>query len=217
MIHHHKKRKSYGFTLSEIIITIAIIGTIAAMTIPTLSAKIQKVELENSFKVTYAKLNEILKMIEAENGSISNVTNNAYELLMLFKSYSAGSSYCSQGQAAKICWPARWITLNGIDLSHSTENVDTIILGNGASINLNCYSKTCSSNVELKEPIGCARLRVDTNGPKLPNKVGYDIFDFYITTDGLIPRGDIRTITSENNPQGWGKAAYLLRTMKIDY
>lgn len=209
-------KKSFGFTLAEVLITLGIIGVVVAMSIPALNAKIQKTELETAFKVTYSRLNEILKGIENDYGSIVSVAKDEDEFLMLLKSYSAGSSFCKKGQAAKICWPERWVSLNGTKIS-APENMNILVMANGASININCFSATCTSKVELKENIGCVRLRVDTNGTKLPNRVGYDIFDFYITSDGLIPRGDSRTATTEDDPYGWGKASYLLRNGKIDY
>ena len=37
-------KKSFGFTLAEVLITLGIIGVVAAMSIPALNAKIQKTE-----------------------------------------------------------------------------------------------------------------------------------------------------------------------------
>jgi len=205
-----------AFTLAEVLVTLGIIGVVAAMTIPALNSKIQKVQLESSFKVTYARLTQMLKAIEADYGSVANVASTEEELLMLFHRYSAGSTICKKGESAGKCWPNYWFTLRGTRIS-STENVSILVLANGASLNLNCFSATCTSQAELKEPIGCVRLRVDTNGMKLPNRMGYDIFDFYVTYEGLIPRGDARTTAPENNLDGWGKASYLLRNGRIDY
>ena len=208
--------KKVAFTLAEVLITLGIIGIVSAMTIPALSAKIQKIQLESSFKVTYARLTQMLKGIESDYGSVANVVKTDDELLMLFKSYSAGSSICRKGMSAGVCWPKYWYTLRGGRIN-APENVGILILANGASVNINSFSASCTSKSELKEPIGCARLRVDTNGTKLPNRLGYDIFDFYITYDGIIPRGDSRTTVTEDQPDGWGKASYLLRHGKIDY
>lgn len=76
-------------------------------------------------------------------------------------------------------------------------------------------SENCDSPNELKENIGCGRIRIDTNGTKKPNVVGKDIFDFYVTKDALITRGSQKTNTSQTSD--WGKAAYILQTGKIDY
>lgn len=48
--------KYRAFTLAEVLITLGIIGVVAAMTIPTLMAKIQ----ENTYKSQYCMVNYIL-------------------------------------------------------------------------------------------------------------------------------------------------------------
>ena len=47
MIHHYKNKK--GFTLAEVLITLGIIGVVAAMTLPTLIAKHQEKEWVTAF------------------------------------------------------------------------------------------------------------------------------------------------------------------------
>ena len=49
--------KKAAFTLAEVLITLGIIGVVAAMTIPTLISKYQEKVLENHFKKSYAMLN----------------------------------------------------------------------------------------------------------------------------------------------------------------
>ena len=45
-----------AFTLAEVLITLAIIGTIAAITLPSLMINTQTTELETRFKKTFADL-----------------------------------------------------------------------------------------------------------------------------------------------------------------
>lgn len=63
------KKRYAGFTLAEVLITIGIIGVVAAITIPTLISKYNKFIIETNLKKTYAELNNVIKMAEAENGS----------------------------------------------------------------------------------------------------------------------------------------------------
>ncbi len=58
----------FGFTLAEVLITLGIIGIVAAMTIPTLMTKFAKSRTETQLKTFYSKINQTVKMSIAENG-----------------------------------------------------------------------------------------------------------------------------------------------------
>lgn len=57
-----------AFTLAEVLITLGIIGVVAALTLPTLIANYQKQVWVNQLKKTYATLNEGVKQIVASEG-----------------------------------------------------------------------------------------------------------------------------------------------------
>ncbi len=61
-------RKKFSFTLAETLITLTIIGVIAAMTVPTLSTKIQKHMWETKVKRAYSVLSNRTKIVLAEKG-----------------------------------------------------------------------------------------------------------------------------------------------------
>ena len=69
MLHHYKNKK--GFTLAEVLITLGIIGIVAAMTIPTLIAKHQKEVVATSLRKAYAELNLALQMAISDYGDVS--------------------------------------------------------------------------------------------------------------------------------------------------
>ena len=62
------KKFLYGFTLSEILITLGVIGVVAAMTLPTVISNYKKHVVENNLKKYYTMLNQVLTNSEAENG-----------------------------------------------------------------------------------------------------------------------------------------------------
>ncbi len=64
----HFSRKS-AFTLAEVLITLGIIGVVAAMTMPTLIAKYQKKVFATKVKQTYAILSNALTSSIAANGT----------------------------------------------------------------------------------------------------------------------------------------------------
>ena len=57
-----------AFTLAEVLITLGIIGVVAAMTLPTLIAKYQKQEVVTKLKRVYSVMNQAIQMSEAING-----------------------------------------------------------------------------------------------------------------------------------------------------
>ncbi|MBO8430576.1 type II secretion system protein [Spirochaetes bacterium] len=62
-----KKRKA-AFTLAEVLITLGIIGVVAAMTLPTVITNVQKKVVENQLKVFNTTINNAFKMVQVEHG-----------------------------------------------------------------------------------------------------------------------------------------------------
>ena len=60
--------KKFAFTLAEVLITLGIIGVVAAMTIPTLMANIRSKQYSSKFKKTISTLSNAAKMSNAQYG-----------------------------------------------------------------------------------------------------------------------------------------------------
>ncbi len=61
-------RKFFGFTLAEVLITLGIIGVVAAMTIPTLIANTRSQQYRSKFKKTISTLSQAARMSQAQYG-----------------------------------------------------------------------------------------------------------------------------------------------------
>ena len=61
--------KIKGFTLAEVLITLGIIGIVAAMTLPTVTGKYRKKVVETRLKRFYSVANAAVKASELDNGS----------------------------------------------------------------------------------------------------------------------------------------------------
>lgn len=57
-----------AFTLAEVLITLGIIGVVAAMTLPPLLSKYRSTVTVNELKKTYSELQQAIKMSEVYNG-----------------------------------------------------------------------------------------------------------------------------------------------------
>ena len=58
---------THAFTLAEVLITLGIIGVVAAMTIPTLMSNFAKQKLEEQIKVTYSSIQQTMKYMDYED------------------------------------------------------------------------------------------------------------------------------------------------------
>jgi len=66
--------KRFGFTLAEVLITLAIIGVVAAMTIPTLMTSTNQQEFKTAIKKAVSVLNQAVTMnVALENSNFSNI------------------------------------------------------------------------------------------------------------------------------------------------
>lgn len=84
--------KSLGFTLAEVLITLGVIGVVAAMTIPVLMTTFAKNKTETQLKTFYSKINQTVKMSIADNGDpegwvTSNKTYTYDENVEFLKTY----------------------------------------------------------------------------------------------------------------------------------
>ena len=67
MVSNDRKAKYLAFTLAEVLITLGIIGVVAAMTIPTLMSAYREKVIVNQLKKVHAVLNQAFKLAVAEN------------------------------------------------------------------------------------------------------------------------------------------------------
>ena len=81
-----------GFTLAEVLITLGIIGVVAAMTIPTLMTNYTKHKTETQLVKFYSMMNQTLRMSVSENGDpdgwiIPNKSYTSDESIEILKTY----------------------------------------------------------------------------------------------------------------------------------
>jgi len=66
-----------GFTLAEVLITLGIIGIVAAMTIPTLINQTKHAEYVTALKKASSVLSQAHEQIVADNGDFASALSNA--------------------------------------------------------------------------------------------------------------------------------------------
>ncbi len=168
-----------GFTLAEILITLVIIGVVAAITLPTLMQNYQKHVTVNRLKQTYSILEQAVKMSEIDNGYVSewDYDINGEEF---YSKYI--KNYLKDVKSENLMIKSRNIQYNNAagvlvnDMIFSDSY--NVILSNGTLLSF-------GTGAEGYKPLG-----IDLNGTAAPNKVGRDWFLFLINKDGgLMPWG----------------------------
>lgn len=180
-------RKCIAFTLAEVLITLGIIGVVAALTIPTLFAEHQKLQTVTQLKKAYSILGQALKLAETEYGEISTwdlYSGNTFKTNIL--PYLNKTSYCED---CKVAYTVK--QLNGEKANPATSTfysqgtykniivylADGIIIATSQSAYNNTHANTeeeVEERIEFTTPI--IPITVDINGEKGPNKYGKDIF-----------------------------------------
>ena len=174
-----------AFTLAEVLITLGIIGIVAAMTLPTLIGKYQKKQMVTQLKKAYTEISQLLKMSELDNGSmeywdytlsgedfyyryikpylkkVKEIPNREFKKYMVYKNLNGtkctGEVWCTQGD------------------SYYSYLSNGVVLGVMSHPGQTVYKA----------------VTIDVNGQKNPNQLGKDVFVFSIskTEKSLVPYG----------------------------
>ena len=167
-----------GFTLAEVLITLTIIGVIAAMTIPNLIQSYKKHQVEVGLKEAYSILSNAVKMSETENGPVSEWISTYGSNSQMYKyltPYLKFGKVCGYQNYQNDCVCA-YKSLSGTSRSASWQY--STILQNGMSLGID--ENTGNYNSHFK----AINLYIDINGPKKGNCVfGEDVFVFSVVNN----------------------------------
>lgn len=186
-----------AFTLAEVLITLGIIGIIAALTIPTLIQNANEKATVTAVKKAYSVLSQAYTLAVQENGTpdtwnLSADGNGATNILNMLAPYLKISQNCGTGTG---CFPANaYQQLKGGDYSGGSNDTNTNYakakLSDGTLL-LAASFADCNLSIGTTPGLQsiCGGISVDVNGFKKPNQFGIDYFGFYITKFGIIPYG----------------------------
>lgn len=171
-----------AFTLSEVLITLGIIGMVAALTMPAVIANYQKQETVSRLQKVYSVLSQAVKRAELSEGEIkywnfSLLPENFYKTYI--RPYiTVSQEFINSDPPFDIsykCLNGRICNTYG---SYSNKSVPKIILNDGSMIIFDFLG----NNYEV--------ILTDINGYKKPNTWGKDMFAFSIQAEGgLRPYG----------------------------
>jgi prepilin-type N-terminal cleavage/methylation domain-containing protein len=201
------------FTLSEVLISLVIIGVIAAITVPTLLQKYQEQAIKSALKKNYSVLKSALDKYQIDNGERLLPSDFAYHKLkpVLVKYLNVTKDY-------------DWSILlgNSHNKIYKTYNNTTYI--SGRYFDDGQFVLNDGTFVMIQNEGEPNFISVDVNGyAKKPNQLGKDLFMFQLMSNGdLLPMGAKGTYyysetdeycsnTSTNPMNGAGCSAKVLR------
>lgn len=188
-----KNKRFIGFSLSELLIAMSIIGIIAALTVPNLVTSYQRQSMVTLLQKTYLELGQNLTILHTEQ-----YNKTFYQSLLSLQgrtvANTAGKFFIGDTNnkpyynilkdcetTAQPCFAASYSNINGTSTQAFTCN-------DGYNVILKSGTAMCLIPADGGNP---AKVHVDVNGPDGPNIGGRDMFTFYIYDDYSIDEKDI--------------------------
>lgn len=234
-----------AFTLAEVLITLGIIGLVAAMTIPAAIQRSQEQNAVVQLKKTYTTLSNAFNRAVADNGApngwgLISTTKNydpviAEKMMGYFTPYLNVIQDCGSAKANVGCFPdgtyqyrnasnvwTSWVNIN----TNSHDQLARVRLADGSGLAM-VYPEmggNCNYNYGPTPALQsrCGDIYVDIDGSKGPSRVGIDLFKFYLTNYGIIPAGTVPETQAKFSSAcitsgGWGCTAWVLYNGNMDY
>lgn len=186
-----KKESKIAFTLAEVLITLGIIGVVAAMTIPSLIQSYKEKATVTAVKQSYSIFAQALKMVTIDNPDLSALTDSSLSAKensqIMFKEISKHIKKVKSCDVDKKCMGnTYYLNLNNEKVSNwdTYNNLVTGVLANGTSFWILSLPASISGGETYAGQIG-----IDINGNKRPNKFGVDFFWFTFNKNGELFAG----------------------------
>lgn len=200
------KKKFNGYTLAEVLITLAIVGVIAALVVPRLVNNTNNATISSSLargvELTQNGMANI--MMEAQNRSDEEIAPaNLASIELRDILGGEDEDYITDG--ANLF--ASTMSFMGTE-EVNNYNIDSIrnyaggVLGNGMLTNTHAYKFKKANPVIIFQEVPAAgiadkdnddiitRIFIDANGSSGPNRTGRDVFLFGLTNSGhMVPAG----------------------------
>ena len=210
-----------AFSLAEVLITLGIIGVVAALTLPSVVQNYQKRSLEVATQKFYSVMSQAIKQYMADEGvddlrgsSLLAGDDDSDEVLIakddeFFKKYLK-AQICEDG-----CFADNYKTLTGetsYEVGKSVDGYDMkgrYLLPDGMVVDSYSYGALGDNDTP-------GTIYVDVNGRKGPNKIGYDLWSMSVFYDGVIDEGTLSPECRKNNDCKYYENAKVARNERFE-
>ena len=220
-----------AFTLAEVLITLGIIGVVAALTMPVLIQNHKEKTTVARLKKTYSVLSNAYMLALNENPDVTSwfpsdeISENSKIFFDKIKPYLKIQKECG---FEKGCLTSGYVkTLDGRNYTIYDERDDEyrFILSDGTTL----WFYISINDLDLVNENGIGNIKVDIDGKKGPYTFGKDVFLFYITTNKIVPYGTQNTTINSvsfdyacnksktTDANGIGCTAWVLYNENMDY
>lgn len=174
-------KQNKAFTLAEVLITLGVIGIVAALTIPTLINNNQESQYNTGIKKAMSELSNALNLILVNNSGVVNVgTPEANADFSLFRDEFCDVMKCiKKDKVSEVFGPTVYKFYKGNDWyapgSDPGATSQSAILSDGAFMYFASQASCDAWGIN-----SCGYIWVDINGAKNPNMWGRDLYQFNV-------------------------------------
>ena len=210
----------HGFTLAEVLITLVIIGVVAALTISPLVNTYVESSTVSKVKKGLSILGQAKKLAENQNGPIEgwdfgqtiNSDNNS-KFWGYLKPYFSIAKDCGANTDCYQSDGVYELSKNVVYGNYNSNSYYKFILSDGSVMWFRIGDAQWSGRRCAAENDECAVFSFDVNGTKPPNTFGKDVFIYIMRVKGVYPMYGHCNKTNG----GWGCSEYIIKYNNMNY
>ena len=197
-----KKVRKPAFTIAEILITLGLIGVVAAVTIPTIVNHAHRKGYLSLLQKTYSSVSIGVSMLMAEEMAFdlekTYLTEDSGGLEGIGRFLKTNFNVIKDcgvkdEEHPSQCLGSEYVNLEGSPVAYIPPLRPSycVMIGSGETICMYQYMTNHDAKYERTEEVdhsahGNFSVVIDVNGPVKPNQSGIDLFTFDIYTDGKV-------------------------------
>ena len=166
-------KKFIAFTLSEVLVTLGIIGVVSAMTVPTLMRNHQRQVFTTQLRKVYSEMSQAFQQVMTDRHAINLTETKMFKNgpETFFKTYLKTTQVC-KGSDMSDCLGTGYEDFDGkaLSVTNFASNSACAVLTSGAVV---CMTPAMY-------------MAVDVNGKQGPNIAGRDYFGLQVYPNGEI-------------------------------
>lgn len=213
-------KKIKAFTLSEVLICLAIVGVIAAMTVPALKGSVDRSANAEACKKAGVYLADVMEATRTMGDSYEKWTYNDDNTDVIMDRIKPLLNIVKECKDAAGCWTPSVTGLNKAATVFTSQGYGTPArsykLADGSNLTIDItgagYNVTRNRTTTLL-------FAVDVNGDRKPNRLGEDVFVFMLGDNGVLPAGKDATGNGDctRAGEGFDCAGRIIREGGINY